>query len=383
MPNTSIVLAGVGGYGGQYVAALTDRPERDGLSIAGVVDPFAQSSRHYGALRALGVPFFDTLDQFYAGHAADLAIISTPIALHADMAIQAMRCGSDVLVEKPAAGSADGARAMIASRDATGRKLAVGFQWCYDAAMLRLKRDIDAGRLGRVLWMRSLVLWPRDRAYYGRGTGWAGREYDGQGRPIFDSVASNATAHYLENLLWLAGPDYRGASIESMIAHTGRANDIETYDTIALCARLAGGGQLYFAASHAAGQAAVQDPTLECAFERATVRLGGLGLSGGPLTARFADGAVLSYGQPDVNGMAKLWTMIDAMRGDAEIPCPAEAGLAHAEAIEMARRACPMPELLGGRAALDGDTVWVPGLGSAMIELYDRRAVPGSFADLL
>ena len=217
-----------------YVEELLRSPRLADVQLVGAVDPFAGASRCAAELTAAGVPFYDTLEAFYAARAADLAVVSTPTQRHAEQAVYAMRQGSHVLIEKPLAATGALAQQMLDARDQTGRILAVGFQWCYDPAMLRLKADVDAGRLGRPLLLRALVLWPRDRAYFQRGMGWAGKKYGADGAPIFDCVASNATAHYLENMLWLTGRGYEGAAVTTLEARTARVNDIEMYDTCLL-----------------------------------------------------------------------------------------------------------------------------------------------------
>jgi hypothetical protein len=52
------------------------------------------------------------------------------------------------------------------------------------------------GMLGRPKRLKTLVLWPRDFAYYNRND-WAGKKTDQNGRPVLDSVAHNATSHFL------------------------------------------------------------------------------------------------------------------------------------------------------------------------------------------
>ena len=371
MNNTKIALVGIGGYGNVYVNALLNEKKRAGYEIAGVVDPYAQSAPGCAALEAIGVKFYDTLDDFYAQRHADLVVIATPIALHEEQAICAARHGSHILLEKPMSATLESAlRIEKAARDA-GVKLAIGFQWCYDTAMLALKRDVESGLLGAPKRLRALVLWPRDKAYYARGTGWAGRKYDAKGRPIFDSVASNATAHYIENMLWMAGKGFSGAEIERLEAETYRANAIETFDTITLRAQLEGGAEMLFVATHAVTQEGFQDPMFEYEFERATATFGGYGQKGAALTARFSDGSVKEYGVSENGTDVKIWTMLDAIREGAQIPCPPEAALKHAEVMDSLRASCPDAAILDGIVDTP-ERASVPGLEQTLIACYEN-----------
>ena len=53
--DTKVLLVGVGGYGGTYVDAALQHPQRP-ITVVGVVDPYAASSRFYDLLVDRGIP---------------------------------------------------------------------------------------------------------------------------------------------------------------------------------------------------------------------------------------------------------------------------------------------------------------------------------------
>ena len=375
MSELRIVLFGAGGYGDVYVQALLKDRRREGYVLAGVVDPYIDGAPGREALAQAGVPVFDTPQAFYREQGADLAVIATPIPLHEEQACFALEQGSHVLLEKPIAATAEAGRRILQKAQACKRVLAVGFQWCYDRAMLELKADFDAGKLGAPLELRALVLWPRDFAYYGRGTGWAGKNRDAQGREIYDSVASNATAHYLENMLWLTGRGYQGAAIADYQCEVWRANAIETYDTAVLLAHLDNGARLTYVVSHAVEPAQRQDPVFEYRFEKGVARFGALGQTGSELTFTFDTGEVKRYGVTHPDSREKIWTMMDVLREGIALPCPAEAALRHADAIGKMRER--QPEAYRFRhIERNAERVWVPGLGMRLIRCYQEELLP-------
>ena len=81
--------------------------------------------------------------------------LATPAETHADLAIQAMRAGKDVFVEKPMALSIRDAKAMQTVANETGRILMVGHLLEYHPAVLKLKKLIDAGELGKINYVYS------------------------------------------------------------------------------------------------------------------------------------------------------------------------------------------------------------------------------------
>ncbi len=60
-----------------------------------------------------------------------------------------------------------------------------------------------AGRIGQILSISAHGLWPRTTAYYKRST-WAG-QLAWQRRPVLDGPCTNAFAHFINLVLYLAG----------------------------------------------------------------------------------------------------------------------------------------------------------------------------------
>lgn len=108
-----IVLVGIGGYGGTYAHAVLSRPNPESWKVVGVVDPMAEKAAKFAELKAQGIPFFNTLDEFYQTGDADLAVMATPIQLHCEQACNAMAHGSNVLCEKPVSAVPEQAEKMI------------------------------------------------------------------------------------------------------------------------------------------------------------------------------------------------------------------------------------------------------------------------------
>ncbi len=96
-----------------------------------------------------------TPEEAFADAAIDLVVIATPNAVHAPLAIAALRAGRHVLVDKPMATSLDEARRMVdAARDA-GRVLSVFHNRRHDADFLALRQLVEGGRLGEVVELHS------------------------------------------------------------------------------------------------------------------------------------------------------------------------------------------------------------------------------------
>ena len=260
------LLVGAGGYGTILAEYLLSGDLTDDLKLVGVADPYADSSRIIEQLKA-EVPIYDSMEAFYSNNRADLTIIASPIHFHYSQCLNALENDSHVLCEKPLVPT-------LAQLDRLEKKrgskvLAVGFQWCYSEVMVSLKKRVLAGEFGKPVSMKCYVSWPRKWSYYNRGSQWAGKIMTDNGEPVYDSVISNATAHHIQNILFLLGPSMEeSAYIQNVRAECYRANDIESFDTIALTGSI-GDANVYFSASHATCH--IIQPVTEYRFENATI----------------------------------------------------------------------------------------------------------------
>ncbi|HBM81445.1 MAG TPA: gfo/Idh/MocA family oxidoreductase, partial [Clostridiaceae bacterium] len=164
---------------------------------------------------------------------------------------------------------------------------------------------------GKLLRLKTIVLWPRDENYFRRG--WAGKKRDGRGNWILDSVANNATAHYLHNMLYVLGEEEdRSACPGSVTAELYRANKIENYDTAAIRVYTKNEAEILFIASHAVDEQIA--PKFIFEFEKARVEYESEDGSG-EIKALFNDGTVKNYGSPNEEHIIKLRTVLDCLNG--------------------------------------------------------------------
>src|SRR6516165_8861878 len=142
---------------------------------------------------------YTDLDSFLAHRPMDMVVVGSPSGMHAAQGIAAVRKGLHVLTEKPIDITTERADALIAETDKAGVKLGVFFQDRCKPDLLRVKRAVDLGLLGRPILVDARVKWYRSPGYYSnsrwRGT-WA---LDGGGALI------NQAVHTIDLMLWLFG----------------------------------------------------------------------------------------------------------------------------------------------------------------------------------
>ena len=367
----NILLVGAGGYATGYVKELLKNEDPD-MAWVGVVDPYYDACAKKAEIDAAGIPVYSSMEEFYAEHHADLAVICTPPFLHREQSICALSHGSYVLCEKPVAPTVAEAQAMCEAEKTYGKWIAIGYQWSFSQAIRALKHDILAGVLGKPLGFKTAISWPRDLAYYGRGTGWAGR-IERNGHMILDSIASNACAHYLHNMLFLLGETMESsAEAEEVEAVCLRANEIENFDTCSIRMR-AGGVPLYFIASHAAGKK--RNPEFIYRFDHAEITFAQD--EGSEIVATFADGSVKRYGDPFANNFSKLWDCATAVRNGSVPVCTVATAMAHTKVIERIWRDYPVCEFPRETVKFDEakNRIYVEGLFERMYQAYENETM--------
>lgn len=85
----------------------------------------------------------------------DAVVIATPVSTHRALALDALRAGKHVLVEKPLAATAQAAREMNAAARAAQRVLMVGHTFIYNPAVVKVKEYIERGALGEIYYIDS------------------------------------------------------------------------------------------------------------------------------------------------------------------------------------------------------------------------------------
>ena len=363
MKEIKVALFGVGGYAANYPYTINLHKD-SGVTLVAAVDPFNKNCDL--------CPVYDTAEEMYANHQPDLVVVGTPINFHVEQTVEAFRRGCHVAMEKPMAADMDGVRQILAARDEAGKMLSIGFNMCADPVVRAAKADADAGLFGKPVAMKTIVLWPRGHAYYARGGGWAGKKYAKNGAPLFDSVLSNATAHYLMNQLF-----FLGEPLEELDCRTYRANPIETYDTAIVKGKTASGVASFIAVSHAGDPDKKQNPYFIYEYENATLVGGGIGMEEAYLTAHFKDGTVKEYGQEGKRHMGPFWCMIEALKGEGEIACTGEQAMLHVDTIEKMRGiqpdSTPFPT---SWLAEKNEYTYVPGLVNKMWECFNKAELP-------
>lgn len=221
-------LVGVGMIANYHALAIKALAGKHDIRVAGALDCRLDSARQFAEKHA--VPFHtDDPAAFFARPDIHVVCITTPSGAHLEPALQAIRAGKHLIVEKPLEITVERVDALLDAAAEAGVKVAAIFQARLSSGARALKQAIDAGRFGRLCLCSAYVKWHRSAAYY---TGWKGTlALDGGG------AVMNQAIHAVDLLQWFAGMPEEVFAWKTRRVHLG----IEAEDTACASLRFANG----------------------------------------------------------------------------------------------------------------------------------------------
>lgn len=216
MSELRVGIVGGGTIGRVHAACLR---QTDGARLVAVAEPREATGREFAATHE--VAWHRQFPDLLQRSDVDVVVLCSPSGLHAEQAIAASEAGKHVITEKPMATTLADADQMIAACRAAGVTLSVIFQKRFGRDVRRLKRGVEAGRLGRIALANAVVPWYRSAAYFQQSEGWRGTwALDGGG------ALMNQAIHAVDLVQWLLGP------VQSISGATAAlAQNIEAEDT--------------------------------------------------------------------------------------------------------------------------------------------------------
>jgi predicted dehydrogenase len=173
-------IIGAGNIGNVHINMFKQlSADVDIVAVTDSYNPLAQ-------LRAAeyGIPkCYMTSEELIQDPDIDAVVIGVPNQWHAPLAVQALRAGKHVLLEKPMALDVPSAREIVRAQRETGKVLMIPHQMRWEWLPLQVKQQVDNGALGEIY--NAKVGWFRRKGIPGWGTWFTKREESGGG-PLID-----------------------------------------------------------------------------------------------------------------------------------------------------------------------------------------------------
>lgn len=219
-----IAILGTGAISDSHLKAC--QKFSDQARVVALVDLYPDKAKEKAVKYGLEVPVFQGVAGLLAGCDFDAASICLPPFEHAPAATALLRAGKHVLTEKPMATCLEGCDAMLAVAKEGGALLGVVAQNRFKTPMMKLKRVLESGLIGKVLHAQADSFWWRGGNYYDlwwRGT-WS---KEGGG------CTMNHAVHHIDLFQWMMGglpAEVRSVSLN--LAHEN--SEVEDFSTSVL-----------------------------------------------------------------------------------------------------------------------------------------------------
>ncbi|HEX7586679.1 MAG TPA: Gfo/Idh/MocA family oxidoreductase, partial [Anaerolineae bacterium] len=144
-----IAIIGTGGISDSHIQAYLQFPEK--CRIVALVDIYPQKAVQKAERYGLNAKVYSDHKDLINDGNFDLASVCTPPYVHADIAINVLKAGKHVLVEKPMATSLKECDQMIQAMQASGKLLSVVAQNRFKTPLWNLKQLIDRNVIGKIV----------------------------------------------------------------------------------------------------------------------------------------------------------------------------------------------------------------------------------------
>jgi len=213
----SKIKVGVIGCGGiaknQHMPGYAKLPDVELVACCDVVPEAAKEAAERFGFKKV----FTDYKKLLAIKSIDAVSVCTPNFMHKQPTVDALMAGKHVLVEKPIAMNAQEGQEMCDAAKAAGKKLMVGFNNRWRPEVQLVKKQIEAGKFGRIYYARAQAL--RRRGIPGWGV--FGEKDKQGGGPIID-----IGVHILDMTLYLMGHPKPIAASGQTYCEFGKRDDV-------------------------------------------------------------------------------------------------------------------------------------------------------------
>ncbi len=206
-----IAIAGFGRIAWQYhIPNIINHPQ---FHLVAVADPLLQRIAEAGT--EFGITNgYQSIPQMLEQEKPDLLVIASPTCFHTEQAIEAFKCGIDVICEKPLACSVKDARKIQQMMRHCQRKLMVYQPHRLTPEAVILKNILSSGVLGRIFMVR------RSCCNFSRRNDWQAFSAYGGG------MLNNYGSHFIDQFIYLFGGSFKSVNaVTRRIVSGGDAED--------------------------------------------------------------------------------------------------------------------------------------------------------------
>jgi len=146
MRKINVAVVGCGYVADGHLKAWRKSQRANVVAISDLNEKLARQTAEFWKIPK----YYSSLTNLLANADVDLVDICTPPHTHADLAIEAMKAGVNVLIEKPMTITVKDAERIVECQKATKVKAGVIHNWLFDDPVLKANSIVKEGKLGEV-----------------------------------------------------------------------------------------------------------------------------------------------------------------------------------------------------------------------------------------
>ncbi|WP_026485513.1 Gfo/Idh/MocA family protein [Caldanaerobius polysaccharolyticus] len=207
----NVAIVGAGNISPAHIKGFLEFPQR--CKIVAICDIYkekaAEKKKRFGLNDAI---VYENYKEILKMEDVDVVDICTPPYTHANIAVDSLNAGKNVIVEKPMAASLEECDKMLEASRKNKKLLSVISQNRFRTQFMKLKKVVESGLAGDIVHAQVDSFWWRDHSYYDlwwRGT-W---EKEGGGCTL------NHAIHHIDMLIWLLGMPEEVQAVMNNVAH--------------------------------------------------------------------------------------------------------------------------------------------------------------------
>jgi myo-inositol 2-dehydrogenase/D-chiro-inositol 1-dehydrogenase len=216
-------ILGAGRIGQTHAKAIAGTA---GARLVAISDPFAAAAQKVADAYGCDIR---SIEEIVSSSDVDAVAICTPTDTHADLIEQFAIAGKKVFCEKPVDLSAERVKKALATVEAEGATLMVGFNRRFDPDFMAAKAAIDNGQIGDV---EMVTITSRD-------PGAPPAEYIKVSGGIFRDM----TIHDFDMARWLLGEEVETVVAQASVLVDSKIGDLGDFDSVNVILRTASGKQ--------------------------------------------------------------------------------------------------------------------------------------------
>lgn len=209
MEKIKYVLIGCGRISPNHIAAVI--ANKDKIELSGICDIDETCMKDIVAKFNLAdVKCYTDYKTMLKEVSPKLAAIATNSGNHAEIALDCIEAGVNLIIEKPISLSLEDADKIISASEKNGVKVCACHQNRFNKSIQKIHSAIENNSFGRLFHATAHIRWNRGEEYYSQAK-WRGR-WDDDGGALM-----NQCIHNIDLLRWMMGDD-----IDEVVAYTDR-----------------------------------------------------------------------------------------------------------------------------------------------------------------